>query len=235
MVKVDDRRKLKWCLIHYVLGELSCKWASKHLEITPRRFQQLYAEYKATGKIPDVGLGIGRPRREIPDEWKKIIKLEYEKACSNAVYLEKTINARHRIHISHNAIHQVLLELEYADHEESKQKRRKPWIRYERHHSLSLVHMDWHHCDNGKYLISFLDDASRKILAAEEFDNETTENSLTVLKQAYDECRLWYSILSVVTDHGSQFYANKRDVEGCAEHGLKCFLNCKASGIFFAG
>jgi putative transposase len=84
--------------------------------------------------------------------------------------------------------------------------------------------MDWHHCDNGKYLISVLDDASRKILAAGEFDNETTENSLTVLKQAYGECLPLYSILSVVTDHGSQFYANKRDAKGYAEHGFEQFL-----------
>jgi putative transposase len=224
MVKVENKRKLKWCLVHYDLSEVNCRWASKHLEITARRFQQLYKEYKTTGKIPDIGFDVGRPKKKLPDEWKKIIKLEYEKTCSNAVYLEKTINARHGIHIPHNVIHQVLLELEYAEHEESKQKRRKPWIRYERHHSLSLVHMDWHHCDNGKYLISVLDDASRKILAAGEFDNETTENSLTVLKQAYDKCLPLYSILSVVTDHGSQFYANKRDAKGYAEHGFEQFL-----------
>ena len=31
-------------------------------------------------------------------------------------------------------------------------------------------------------------------------------------------------ILSVVTDHGSQFYANKRDSKGYAEHGFEMFL-----------
>jgi putative transposase len=130
MVKVENRRKLKWCLLHYESGEIGSKWASGHLEITPRRFQQLYKEYKATGKIPDIGLDVGRPKKEVPNEYKRIIKQEYERTCSNAVYLEKTINAKHGIHIPHNLIHQVLLELEYAQHEESKQKRRKPWIRY---------------------------------------------------------------------------------------------------------
>src|SRR5665647_3407089 len=83
-------------------------------------------------------------------------------------------------YIPHSTIHEVLLELGYASHEESKQKRRKPWIRYERAHSLSLVHTDWHHCENSKYLCAVLDDASRKILAAGEFDNETTENSIAL-------------------------------------------------------
>jgi len=129
MVKVENRRKLKWCLVHYDLGEISCKWASKHLEVTPRRFLQLCAKYKSTGKIPDIGFNVGRPKKEIPPEWKQIIKQEYEKNRLNAVYLEKTINAKYGIHIPHNMIHKVLLELEYAQHEKSKQKRRKPWIR----------------------------------------------------------------------------------------------------------
>jgi putative transposase len=99
MVKVENRRKLKWCLVHYELGEIRCKWVVKHLGVTPRRFLQLCAEYKSTGKIPDIGLNVGRPTKEVPEEWKQIIKREYEKCCSNAVYLEKTINARHKIRI----------------------------------------------------------------------------------------------------------------------------------------
>ena len=36
-------------------------------------------------------------------------------------------------------------------------------------------------------------------------------------------------ILSVVTDHGSQFYANKRDAKGYAEHVFEQFL--EATGV----
>ena len=39
----------------------------------------------------------------------------------------------------------------------------------------------------------------------------------------------------VVTDHGSQFYANSEMQRAMLSTGLKCFSNCKASGIFFAG
>jgi hypothetical protein len=42
MVKVRDKRKLKWCLVNYDSGKITQKLASKHLEITPRRFRQLY-------------------------------------------------------------------------------------------------------------------------------------------------------------------------------------------------
>ena len=33
-----------------------------------------------------------------------------------------------------------------------------------------------------------------------------------------------FNLLCIVTDHGSQFYANKRDVKGYAEHGFERFL-----------
>jgi transposase len=218
MVKVENRRKLKWCLIHYESGEISSKWVAKHLEITPRRFQQLYKKFKENGKVPDVGLGVGRPKKEISDDYKQIIRQQYEKTHCGAIYLEKTLNTRQGIHIPHNAIHKVLLELGYADQDESKQRRRKPWIRYERRHSLSLVHSDYHYSENGKYLCTILDDASRKVLAAGEFDNKTTENVLATLKNACKECKPYHPILAIVTDHGSEFYANKRDAKGYAEH-----------------
>lgn len=225
MVKVRDKRKLKWCLVNYNSGKITQKWASKHLGITSRRFRQLNNQYKFTGQVPDVGIKNGRPRKPHTSGQLKIIKQAYEKYQLNAVYLEQIIYGCQGISIPHSTIHEVLLELGYAKEEESKQKRRKPWIRYERRHSLSLVHTDWHHCANGKYLCAVLDDASRKILSAGEFDNETTENSLTVLQRAYDECKPLYPILSIVTDHGSQFYANKRDEKGYAEHGFEQFLD----------
>jgi putative transposase len=211
----------------FLLSYFTCpssKWAAKHLEITQRRFQQLYKEFKETGKVPDIGLGVGRPKKKIPDDYKQIIRQQYEKTHCGAIYLEKTINTRQEIHIPHNVIHKVLLELGYADQDDSKQRRRKPWIRYERRHSLSLVHSDYHYCQSGKYLCTILDDASREVLAAGEFDNKTTENALATLKSACKECKPYHPILAIVTDHGSGFYANKRDAKGYAEHEFEQFL-----------
>lgn len=225
MVKVKNKRKLRWCLLNYDLGKITQKWASYYLKITPRRFRQIYREYKREGTIPTIGLNVGRPKKGVPDDWKCIIKQEYEKDRLNAVYLEKTIYARYKIRMPHNTIHNVLLEFGFAKHEESKQKRRKPWIRYERKHSLSAVHMDWYENEiNKKQVCAVLDDASRKILAAEEFDNATEENAQNVLQKAIENCKTWYSIGSVISDHGSQFYANKRDKKGNAEHAFEKFL-----------
>jgi hypothetical protein len=115
----------------------------------------------------------------------------------------KKINTKHHIHIPKHIIHQVLLELGYTKHEVSKQKRKKPWIHYERTHYLSLVHTDYHYTSDGRYLCTILDDASRKVLAAGEFDHKTTWNALLVLKQAICECVSWnHPVLAVLTDHG---------------------------------
>ncbi len=73
-----------------------------------------------------------------------------------------------------------MLEFGFAKQQESKQKRRKPWIRYEKEHSLSAVHIDWHESKiNGKQLCTILYDASRKVLAAGEFDNATEEEIIS--------------------------------------------------------
>jgi hypothetical protein len=50
------------------------------------------------------------------------------------------------------------------------------------------VHTDWHHCANGEYLCTILDDSSRRVIAAGEFDAETIKNAIVVLDKARREC-----------------------------------------------
>jgi 3-methyladenine DNA glycosylase AlkC len=68
-----------------------------------------------------------RPKKDIPEKWKEIIKEEYEMFRLNALYQEKTIYARCKIRIPHNTIHKVMLEFGLAKEQESKQERRKTW------------------------------------------------------------------------------------------------------------
>jgi transposase InsO family protein len=126
--------------------------------------------------------------------------------------------------------------LKYAHHQPSKQKHKKTLVRYERKHSSSLVHTDWHHCTNRKYLCTILDDSSRKVLTASEFDAETTKNALVVLRKAcWKYSMLWYSILTVLTDHETQFCVNRRDITDSAVHEYELFLRQSGLGIFCVG
>jgi putative transposase len=224
MVKIKNKKELKHYLEKHANDKITIKQAANHLKITPRRFQQLYAQYKTTNTTPTIGQNLGRPKKQITPQTIETIKQAYQKDQLNAVYLQKIIYAKQKITISKRTIHEVLLTLKYVHHQPSKQKRRAPWVRFERKHSLSLIHTDWHHCKNGKYLCTMLDDSSRKIIATGEFGAETTENVLIVLKQAQKECRKWYSIKAVLTDHGAQFFANKRDKRGFVEHKFEQYL-----------
>lgn len=125
------------------------------------------------------------------------------------------ISHKHKIRIPHNTIHKVLLEKGYAKRYPKKQKRRAPWIRYERKHSLSTIHLDWHASKyNGKQVCVAIDDASRKILAWGEFDEATTENSILTVRKVIDKYRYVRVVRETITDHGSQFTANQTDKKG---------------------
>ena len=120
----------------------------------------------------------------------------------------------------------------FASEQESKQKRRKPWVRYERDHSLSAVHMDWHisRAVPGKQVCVVLDDASRKCFQ---------EESSTVLAlkipcyfsvkpwKTVGRCLVW-AFESVLAIMELSFYADKRDKQGRVDHVFENFL--KAQG-----
>lgn len=233
MGKIRDKKKLLWCLKQFHEKKESQKWLANHLGIKPRRFRQIYAVYKLTLKLPNIGSNVGRPKKPVPTEWRQIIEDQWRKHRLNALTLEKVTQHERKVRIPHNTIHKIMLEKGFAQEQESKKKRRKPWIRYEREHSLSAVHMDWHESKviPGKQVCVVLDDASRKVLSGGEFGNATAENSVLLLKDALDTCRFMYNlgIRECISDHGTQFFADKRDKLGRADHLFENFL--KVEGV----
>ena len=224
MVKLKNKRKLEWALKQYKKEKSKQKDLASYLKITSRRFRQLNFKYKETGKVPDIGRNIGRPNKIIPTEYEELIQQTFEKYHLNALYLEKVIFAENHIRIPHNTIHKVLISKGLAKEEPNKQKRRKAWIRYEREHSLSAGHLYWHEPGDGRKVCVVLDDASRKILAGGEFYAATEENSIKLVQEVIDKYGHIQILRESITDHGAQFYANKRDKDGKAEHGFEKFL-----------
>ena len=70
--------------------------------------------------------------------------------------------------------------------EPRKKRRRKQYIRYEREHSISAGHIDWFEKDRIKFC-AILDDASRKILVAGEFENANTDNSIALVDKLVED------------------------------------------------
>jgi putative transposase len=77
-----------------------------------------------------------------------------------------------------------LKDYKLASNDTNKQRRRK-WIKYERKRSMSLWHTDWYQIKDdgwkGKWLLAYLDDASRFVLGYGVFDESTTHNAISVL------------------------------------------------------
>ncbi|MBI4981317.1 transposase [Candidatus Woesearchaeota archaeon] len=92
-----------------------------------------------------------------------------------------------------------------------------------------MWHTDWSEL-NGKQYIAFIDDRSRKIMAGGEFTNATAENAIFLLHLAILTNEV--SPVIVLSDKGSQFYANIRMKSG--EKGIsQCEDEIRAVGIDF--
>ena len=179
--------------------------ARKIAGISIRRVNQIYRQYLLTEQIPEVGKNNGRPARPI-EEWEiQMVKESFEKYSVSASVLMKLIERDYGKHINHNRIHRILLELGMAKKKDKKDIRKKDWIRYERRHSLTAVHIDWYfYAAMQNWVFAVLDDASRKLLALVECDSPTTERSIEGMQEALRHG----SIKQCICDHGSQFVSN---------------------------
>ena len=201
--------------------------ARKIAGITIRRVNQVYGEYIQTGKIPEIGKKVGRPSKLITDEEIRIIKESYGKYRVCASTLRRVIDRDYGIRINHNRIHKIMIILGLAKPLKETHKRKKDWIRYERRHSLTAVHIDWYYDSiKGVWVFAVIDDASRKMLTLLEVESATTDWSIEGMKQALKHGK----IKQCISDHGAQFVHNlggeSRFQAFLEEQGIKQIL-CK--------
>jgi len=112
--------------------------------------------------------------------------------------------------ISHRQIEKVLIRNGMVVANPKKQKPRK-WVRYELPHPNDLWHTDWSFDPfTGKQLSVYIDDRTRLITCFGVFQNATAENSIALLRSGIAE---YGKPKAVMTDHGSQYYANHPNAE----------------------
>jgi len=190
--------------------------ARKVAKISIRRVYQVKEAFDKTGEIPQIGRDAGRPRKPF-EEWEiQIVKKAYEKYRVSADTLERLIDRDHQKHIGHNRIHQILVYLGYAKKKDKRDIRKKKWKRYERRHSLTAVHIDWHYF-KGTWVFCVEDDASRKLLALVEDPKESTDNSIIGMELALKHGQ----IKQCISDHGSTFTSNFIDAKSRFKEYLK--------------
>jgi len=110
--------------------------------------------------------------------------------------------------ISHRQIEKLLLRNGLVTPNVKKQKPRK-WVRYELPKPNDLWHTDWSYDPfTQKQLSVYIDDKTRLITSFGIFRNANAENTICLLKAGI---ALFGKPKSVMTDHGSTYYANKAE------------------------
>jgi len=177
--------------------------ARKIANISVRRVYQVKEVFDKTGEIPEIGKGIGRPSKPF-EIWEiEIVKEAYEKYRVSADTLERLIEKDYNKHMGHNRINKILIYLGYSKPKLKKDIRKKNWIRYQRRHSLTAAHIDWHYL-KGLWIFGVDDDASRKLLALIETEKESTDNSIIGIELALKHGQ----IKQCISDHGAEFTSN---------------------------
>lgn len=184
---------------------------AKQQGITPRYVRMLRRRYQ---NVPNYQIEkirmqkCGRKPNPIEDYERRVVLDMYEKMPLCAVKMERYHELLGIPRIPHNRIHRILTEAGMAKRMYKKIKRKK-WVRYERRHSNSLWHTDFSDAEDGKIVIAYIDDASRKIVGHAKIENATTENALLVLNKAI---KRYGKPKQIMTDHGTQFCADEEKV-----------------------
>jgi hypothetical protein len=134
------------------------------------------------------------------------------------------IKRDYEVSIPHNHIHRILIILSYAKRKK-KDKRKKDWIRFQRRHSLTAIHIDWYYFPIMKeWIFAVIDDAGRKQLALIETNSPTTESCILGMKNALKQGK----IKQCISDHGSQFICDREGdskfAKFCEKEGIKQFF-----------
>ncbi len=192
--------------IRYAMRQLkkgtSSSVVASEIGVTPRHVRRLWVEFRVTGS-PHVPKTPGRPAaRPSPDEVQLVLG---EHKHEDVGVLRVAMNLRKSHDISYSKVYRIMKEGGLVAPSAAKSRRRK-WIRYERKHSNSMWHTDWHVMKDprfrGLHLITYLDDASRCVTCARLFKEATSENAVMALRQAIKEFGTPATILS---DNGSCF------------------------------
>ena len=166
-------------------------------------------KHKKEGKDAYKAKKSGRPKKEINSDFrKKVIYIrQSDDYGSEKIHF---VTKQEGFGVSQHIIQRILDE-ECLTDPCPKRRGQRSYVRYQWPISNYMWHCDWSFYE-GKWYIVFIDDRSRKIMAAGVFDNATTENALFVLYQAI----LMNGVCPVIilSDKGSQFYANTKTKDG---------------------
>lgn len=207
MAKLTEKKR-KWIIRQFRAGR-SVTSIARIQKISRQTVYDLVAKFKAIGVEAYKAKNPGRSKQILnPKFVKKVVEVrketDYGKEKIHFVVKKEGFN------VSQRQIQRILDEQGLTDPCPKRRGRRK-YVRFQWPISNYMWHCDWSQYKT-KWYCSFIDDRSRKIMSKGKFNNATTKNALFVLYQAIlnnEACPV-----VILSDKGSQFYANKNDKTG---------------------
>ena len=194
------------------VGQLAARWG-----VSLRWLRKLRQRWRQTGSARPQRRG-RPPGPQLTELEQRQIEEEHQRTPRGPTKLWRAL-AKRGISISHQKVYLFAQSRGWAVPNPRKQRPRGH-CRYERAHSGSLLHGDWHRTtDDHPHCILWEDDASRLILSGGEFPTATTAHAIATLQRALRFAHRWnLDVREVNTDQGSQFFtvarSDKRGVPG---------------------
>ena len=186
------------------MGQMAARWG-----LTPRRLRQVLQRWKSSGVVPTLN-PLRRPKGPpLTEEQKRQIE-EAHRLCPRGATKVWKLLAKQGIRIPHERVYRYAKAQGWAVPNPRKQRPRGR-CRYEREHTGSLLHTDFHRTSiHHPHVIVYEDDASRKVLAGGEFPELSSDHAIEVLREALADARSWGLVIREVnTDRGSEFFNNE--------------------------
>ena len=196
--------KRMWIVKQYQKGVSPTKIAMAQ-QINRRAVYQIINKFKEFGVDGLKDHKTGRPETQLNPN-AEIIIFDLRRRFGYGACLIERILKNKGFSISHRQIDKLLVRTGLVIPNVKKQKPRK-WVRYELPNPNDLWHTDWTYDPFTQTNFSvYIDDKTRLITSFGLFKRATAENSIQLLKNGI---KFFGKPKSVMTDHGSQYYANK--------------------------
>lgn len=154
-------------------------------------------EYKQTGKFPSLNPKRRPKAPPLTVNEKALIDQAWDETRFGARLLYHEIRRR-GYRIPHHKINTYLLKTKRTVRNPRKQRKRKR-CRYERSHSFSLIHGDWHRTSvDHPHVIVWLDDASRYALIGTEYPEATKDHSIETFQRVIEESSQFHAFIKDV-------------------------------------
>ncbi len=207
MYKLSFKKRV-WILKKYQQG-ISASKLSLAQGIHRRCIYQILEKYKQYGWDGLKDHKTGRPETKLHPNAEILIFDLRKRFGYGAGCIEQLLRKR-GFGISHRQIEKLLIRNGLVEPNVKKQRPRK-WVRFEMPNPNDMAHTDWTYDPfTQKQFSVYIDDRTRLITSFGLFKKATADNSIALLKSAIAE---YGKPKSIMTDHGSQFYANREEAK----------------------